>query len=654
MRSVKNQPISKLIYIAIINSLLAFSVATASPPVLNGGPDDEGHDHQRLDQEGNPVTGLQRRPDPGAALIAHDALTAGIISSGPSAKIIKNLDLTGRGERNVAGATTDIWTHNGYAYTGTFSNPCGGDPEAGIWIWDVHNKNNPEFVGIIPSPTGSRTNDVRVASMNSGDILVHSNESCGGGPGGFEVWNVNDPTAPMHLASVQTDDVNELLRGLGFVDSGVHNLWLFSRDGNDYVAATVESEFGNFQIFDLANLNGGPVGFWGAESIGPVHSPYPSPHPFEDYATLDDFGKILDVDSYLFDGFGASQNRFLHDVTINAEGTRAYLANWDAGLVLLDISDVTNPTIVSVALDPANGSIDGEVNSHAVWPSEDGAIVVEGEEDFSVFEGDTPFQGSLQFLNTIPGVGTSTNSGNTLEASPTGNTGTLTATTLTVDSGPLEDSTFEVLDMNNNSFPLGAGSVNGNLVWIGRACNGDPIENIVNEGDIAIARRGACFFSDKAANAAAEGAAAIVIANNQEDSVWSGLRIWDYSDESNPVLKSTFNTVCSADPSDASCDPAGTYSVHNVVVETTGNKTKAYVSWYSDGMLVLDASDPANPVEIARFLDGSTNGGEPNDFWGVYKETHSPWIYGSDRNGGLYVFKEKGAGSAKNGAGKKP
>jgi len=653
---VKTQQLIKLIFITVTSCLVAFSVAAASPTAITGGPDGEGHDHQRLDEQGNPIIGLQRRRDPSAPLIAHDASTAGIISSGPSAKIIKNLDLTGRGERFSAGSTTDVWAHNGFAYTGTFGSPCGGDPDAGVWVWDVHNKNNPSFVTVIPSPAGSRSNDVRVASTNAGDVLVHSNEACAdGGPGGFEVWNVDNPSAPVHLASVLTDDVNAFLRdNLGFIDFGVHNLWQFSQDGNDYVAATVNSEFGNFQIFDMANLGAGPIGFWGAESIGPADSPYPSPHPAEDYATLDDFDKILDVDAYLFDGFGASRNRFLHDVTISADGTRAYLANWDAGLVLLDISDVTNPTIVSVALDPTNGSIDGEVNSHAVWPSEDGAIVVEGEEDFSVFEGNTPFLGSLQFLNTIPGVGTSTNSGNALEVSPTGNAGTLTATTLSVTSGSLAGSTFVVLEMVENNHPLGAGSVSGNLVWIGRACDGDVFDNALSAGDIAIARRGACFFSDKAANAAAAGAAAIVIANNQDDSVWSGLRIWDYSDETNPVLMSTFDTVCSANPSDTSCDPAGSYSVHNVVVETKGNKTKAYISWYSDGMLVLDVSDPANPVEVARFLDDSTNGGAPNDFWGVYKETNSPWIYGSDRSGGLYVFKEKGAGSAKNGAGKKP
>jgi hypothetical protein len=78
-----------------------------------------------------------------------------------------------------------------------------------------------------------------------------------------------------------------------------------------------------------------------------------------------------------------------------------------------------------------------------------------------------------------------------------------------------------------------------------------------------------------------------------------------------------------------------------VIVETLGNQVKAYISWYWDGMLVLDISDPYNPVEVARYTEPGT------DYWGVYKETNSPWIYGSDRNGGLSVFKEYGAGSGK-------
>ena len=55
-------------------------------------------------------------------------------------------------------------------------------------------------------------------------------------------------------------------------------------------------------------------------------------------------------------------------------------------------------------------------------------------------------------------------------------------------------------------------------------------------------------------------------------------------------------------------------------------------------MLVIDVTDPANPVEIGRFQDG-------NNFWGVYKTPGQPWIYGSDRNNGLYIFKEQGSGS---------
>ena len=338
--------------------------------------------------------------------------------------------------------------------------------------------------------------------------------------------------------------MNALLRDvLGFVDFGVHNLFLFTQGENDYVAATVESEFGNFQIFDISVPTAPSlVGFWGAESLL---------FPTVDFATTTDFGMILDADAYLFDGFGASQNRFLHDITISADGSSAYLSNWDAGLVLLDISDPTNPRLVSVAIDPVNGSIDGEVNSHHAWPSEDGSIVVETEEDFSVFEGSSPLS-NFTFgetpTNTIFGVGISTNAGTDFDSNQTGNIVTVDATSVTVISGVLSPTFYAAVEGQGDQPKLGGGAITGEAVWIGRACDGDAILNAgaIDLGDIAIVRRGTCFFSEKLANAAAAGAAAIVIANNQQDSVWSGLRIWDYSDPASPVLAATFNTVCSA------------------------------------------------------------------------------------------------------------
>lgn len=625
-----------LVVLALLFSLVAAVPAAADHP--DDGVNDGSQDHLEV-------------PDLSAALEAHDAATEGIVSTGPSAKVTKNLDLRGRGTRNDATATTDVWAHAGYAYTGTFNSPCGGDPEAGIWVWDVSNKNQADFVTIIQSPTGSRSNDVKVAGMNSGDILVHSNEACtAGGPGGFEIYNVDDPENPELLASVRMDELQEIVPFFfapGSLENvGSHNLFLFTQGPKDYVAAQAESILDGFRIFDITDPSSPSlVTAWGAEE---VFDP-----GVGDLTLVDDPAGARTLDSVLwmlglapFSGFGASQNRLLHDFTISADGTKAYLAHWDAGLILLDIADPSNPQVVSVALDPVNGSLDGEVNSHAVWPSADGSIVVEGEEDFSVFEDlVVPTNLSMQFLNSIPGVAVSTSAGDAFEANQPGNAGTVEEDLVTVTSGPLAGQTFPADEFVNNNAPLGDGAVSGNFVWVGRACNGDPLENPLSPGDIAVARRGACFFSDKEANVAAAGAAAIVIANNLDPSVWSGLRIWDYSDPENPILASTFNTVCSADPYATICDPAGTYSAHNVVVEDRGSRVMAYISWYSDGMLILDVTDPYNPVEVGRFLDDSTNDGEPNDFWGVYKERNEPFLYGSDRNGGLYIFKEQGSGS---------
>lgn len=594
------------------------------------------------------------RPDPDADLMARDAFSAGIVSPGPSGKTVKNLEIFSRGERLDANATTDVWTLGGFAYTGTFNSPCGGDPEAGVWIWDVHNPNKAEFVGVIPSPVGSRSNDVKVATMNSGDILVHSNESCAGGPGGIEIWNVDDPANPAFLASVgpidELNPISNLLFG-GITDVGVHNLWLFTDGERDYVAAVAESAFDTFRIYDITDpTNPFLASAWGAEEVF-------DPGVGDETANV---GRVLNAALWLVSGFGNSANRFLHDITITADGNQAYLSNWDAGLILLDISDPTNPVYVSTAIDVANGSLDGEVNSHAAWPSEDGAIVVETEEDFSAFELFAPattWTVGTAATNTIPGVALSTAAGDDFEASQTGNVGTMEAGSLTVTAGPLEGNSYPASELAGTQPKFDdVGPVSGNLVWVGQACPGDTLANPLSAGDIAIVRvRPGCLFSEMLATVAAEGAAAVALAHIRRNSTpWGGVRIWDYSDPANPVLASTFDTVCSAQslPGGA-CDVAGTYSVHNVQVETTDEgRVKAYISWYSDGMLILDVTDPHNPVEIARFFDNSpefiaTNGGSPHDFWGVYKEAGRPWIYGSDRNGGLSVFKELGSGTLK-------
>jgi hypothetical protein len=309
-----------------------------------------------------------------------------------------------------------------------------------------------------------------------------------------------------------------------------------------------------------------------------------------------------------------------------------------------------------VALDPANGSRDGEVNSHNAWPNANGTVVVESEEDFSAWEATLPPSnltvGDEDPDAPIPATAIATTAGDAFEANQTGNTVEVTGSEVAVVDGPLAGETFLAVELAGDQpafdpdIPL-----SGEAVFVGRLCDGDTPLNAgaVDGGDIAIVRRGACTFREKTFNAADLGAAAIVIANNQADSTpWGGVRIWDYTDPSNPELAATFDTSCSASTAPSEdCNPRGTYTVHNVQVEGD----KVYISWYSDGVLVLDITSPAFPVETARFKKTTAEFQEQNggiqDVWGVYKIENRPWIYASDRNGGLYVLKEYGAGSAK-------
>jgi hypothetical protein len=642
----------------VVSGLALGALLGGSTAVAGYAPED--------DSAGNREAVPMEAQDPQAAF---GLLDSAVIGGGTTAKKTKNLALRGRGKRLVPQATTDVWVHERFAYTGTFDSPCGGEEGAGVWVWDVRNKNRPRFAGIIESEPGSRSNDVKVADMNSGEILVHTNETCGpGGLGGFEIYDIDRPRNPVHLATVRIHEPNEVLRTeFGGVNRGVHNLYLFTQGRRDYVALATHGNawFGSTQIFEITDpRNPRFVSAWGPELL--CEEDFCSDDPYNE---TDPDVLVDTINEWIFGtgrtpGFGASTIRSVHDITVTENGKLMYAAAWDSGLVLLDISDPANPEVVSIALDPENGSLDGEVNSHSVWPSEDGDIVVEGEEDFAAWVTVQP-PGNLTFgtgtpAAPLPGTAVSTSAGDDFEANQTGNTGTVDADSVEVTSGALAGETYPAIELAGDQPKFGdVGPVSGDIVWIGRACSAtdtmpaDPILNAdaIADGGIAVVRRGACTFREKNFNAAAAGADAVVISNNlRNDTPWNGIRVWDYSDPRNPVLASTFHTRCSASPTPIpECDPLGTYSVHNVIVETTGRRVKAYLSWYWDGMLVLDVTDPYEPKEIARYFDNSpdfleSNGGLPHDFWGVGKEVGKPWIYGSDRNGGLYVFKEKGRG----------
>jgi hypothetical protein len=78
---------------------------------------------------------------------------------------------------------------------------------------------------------------------------------------------------------------------------------------------------------------------------------------------------------------------------------------------------------------------------------------------------------------------------------------------------------------------------------------------------------------------------------------------------------------------------AGDTTMHNVVVD---GGTTAYISWYAEGMRVIDFSGDTL-TETAHFVD-TVDG---SNFWGVYLYEHSDgntYILGSDRSTGLWIF----------------
>ena len=108
---------------------------------------------------------------------------------------------------------------------------------------------------------------------------------------------------------------------------------------------------------------------------------------------------------------------------------------------------------------------------------------------------------------------------------------------------------------------------------------------------------------------------------NADEGYDQGVTIFDVSDLENPVLLSEFKTRPGI-------------SVHNVeVVDGI-----AYLSYYLDGLRVVDMRDPANPREVGHFdTVAAANKRDINQgAWGVHVDEGR--VYISDRETGIYAF----------------
>jgi hypothetical protein len=308
-----------------------------------------------------------------------------------------------------------VKTHQRHLYLGNLFVP-GGD----ISIVDVKNPMRSAQVGRIPVLPGHVAPTAAVGRLLNGiDVLLRPNMSFGvvvppydpaAATGGFELFDASVPEQPHRLASVRSS-----LAGtrLGEVQRAIANFWeqvasqhadpqaaalaqavkfyagmefdiedpstfkatLFQRDSRDYAAVGFKGFVGECRFFDVTDpVHPTLVGVWSLAQ-GFLHS-IGDPR---DVSELDPFGSDAHLIPALalYKTTSISDVKYLQEIEISPDGRRTYITGWDAGIILLDISDFAHPRIVSIAKSPAHGT---DVNSHSVKLTPDERVVIETSE----------------------------------------------------------------------------------------------------------------------------------------------------------------------------------------------------------------------------------------------------------------------------------
>ncbi len=413
--------------------------------------------------------------------------------------LVQNLELVGHSDLNQRAPNASVWAHRTFAYVGTTGArgatgvaACGGH---GVTIVDLADPTRPTAVGTLAERSGTSAEDVQVLAADGpafrGDLLATGLQPCSGsGVGGLSLWDVTSPREPVELSFFDV--------GAGL--SGVHELTMFRREGRTIgLLAVPFSEsmngdaLGDLRIVDLSDPRAPrQLAHWGA-------------------------GVALGLDAR--SGLGRDSRMYAHSVRASIDGKLAYVAYWDAGVIILDISDLRNPRY----LGRTTFGSDDEGNAHSAVTARGGRVLIQADE----------------------------------------------------------------------AVPLRADGV-------------------------------------------ADGA----LSTTGPSSQWGYLRFWDVTNPAMPIQVGTFATARARGSRAVGAD-AGWYTVHQVAV--LGDRL--YASWYSDGVRVLDISDPTRPRETGFFIPGipapGVEGAEREDrpfVWGIY--AREDLILASDHQSGLYVLRD--------------
>jgi len=259
--------------------------------------------------------------------------------------------------------TADVWVHGDHAYLGSWAAPCG----LGVRIVDVSDPANPELVATAASYDATSAEDIEVLSVDTpsftGDLMGVGLQDCGGGLSGLDLWDVTDPANPQQLGFYPNFGVHEL--SLTTRSDGVFAL-LASPFSEPFTFFFASETVGDFQLVDVSDpANPVLTDDWGALKDGgfPAGASFvPAPYDCADPLCR-----------------GSDPAIFAHSASPSGDGMTAYIAYWDLGGVILDISDEANVQYVGRTVYPAAS----EGDTHSAVENAAGTLLATTDEDFS-------------------------------------------------------------------------------------------------------------------------------------------------------------------------------------------------------------------------------------------------------------------------------
>jgi hypothetical protein len=272
----------------------------------------------------------------------------------------------------VAGQIADLSIFKQTAYLNSWSeSSC---TRGGVYTVDISDPGAPAQTGFIPALPGNYHGEgahvIRAQTRAfEGDLLAVNNEFCVDAPtqgGGFDLYDVTNPANPKILVQGAGDRGGEgqlTGKGTGVVND-YHSVFLWQAGGKVYLVGVDNIELHDVDIFDVSDPR--------------------SPKPVAEHDLLELFPSIEDQSAN-------NDEIFHHDMVVKPIGGRQIMSAsyWDAGYVLLDVTNPAKPQLIRDSSfdgpDPLTGDVTAEGNGHQSEFSQDNKYLLAADEDFAPY-----------------------------------------------------------------------------------------------------------------------------------------------------------------------------------------------------------------------------------------------------------------------------